>query len=650
MTINYTESEAASSNHATASTERGAATPNRLKPTVLVVEDNLEMSRFIADSLSEKYSIVCAYDGQEGLQKALTCDPAAIISDITMSGMSGAQMIAEIRKRPDLDHVPIVLLSAKADEEVKLKLLEDGVAQDFIAKPFAEKDLQVRINNVLRLKKYYDAYRTLFRSMDEGFCTIEVIFDENDTPVDYRFLEVNSAFERQTGLHNAKGRTINELAPGHEKHWFEIYGKVALTGESCRFDNVAEVLGHWYQVYAFRVGKPENRHVAVFFSDITERKLAQRSVEDQSRRQAAIVSVLENSPDFIGMADTATTRVTYLNEAGMKLIGITETAELRRRVMKDFITPDSTQTFERALSTAEATGFWEGEMTFRNFSTGEPVPMYQRVWTVANEKDATSKHFATIASPLSDQKKFEEVLGDLGQQKSINEELQTALEELQNLAYVVSHELQEPLQTIKSYQNLLAVRYRGRLGSDADEFINRCAAASDITQRMVDDLWEYARVNKPSFPLSSVDSNRALGKAVSTLQSLIAETGTRLEHEPLPEVRANETLLATLFVRLLENSIKHRVEGVSPRINIEVESTEIAWVFSIRDNGKGIDPMIGKDVFKLFFRGQGRPGREGTGMGLPIARKIVGYFGGVISFDSQPGLGSTFRFTIPRID
>ena len=118
-------------------------------------------------------------------------------------------------------------------------------------------------------------YQSLFNSIDEGFCTIEVLFDETGHSVDYRFLETNPAFERQTGLEGAVGRTMRELSPDHEQHWFDIYGQIVRTGEPQRFERPAEALGHWYDVYAFPVGEPEERRVAILFNDISERKLTE---------------------------------------------------------------------------------------------------------------------------------------------------------------------------------------------------------------------------------------------------------------------------------------------------------------------------------------------------------------------------------------
>jgi PAS domain S-box-containing protein len=134
------------------------------------------------------------------------------------------------------------------------------------------------------LRRSEQRYHSLFNTLMEGFCIIEVVFDDGGRPVDYRFLEVNPAFEKQTGLHNAQGKLMRDLAPDHEAHWFEIYGRIVLTGEPARFENEARALGRWYEVSAFRLGGPESRKVAILFNDVTESRRAGAAVRESEER------------------------------------------------------------------------------------------------------------------------------------------------------------------------------------------------------------------------------------------------------------------------------------------------------------------------------------------------------------------------------
>jgi signal transduction histidine kinase len=144
-----------------------------------------------------------------------------------------------------------------------------------------------------KLSKSERHYHILFNEIDEGFCIIEMIFDVNEKPIDYLFLEINPSFEKQTGLINVQGKRMRELAPKHEEHWFEIYGKIAVTGQPLRFENIARQLNRWYDVYAFRVGRPQDRQVAILFNDITGRKRVESELRLSQKRLEKLAVHLE---------------------------------------------------------------------------------------------------------------------------------------------------------------------------------------------------------------------------------------------------------------------------------------------------------------------------------------------------------------------
>lgn len=179
------------------------------------------------------------------------------------------------------------------------------------------RDVTDRTYSEAALRESEERYRTLFNSIDEGFCVIEMIFDESRNPVDYRFLEINPAFDQQTGLKDARGKRIREFAPNHEEFWFETYGRIALTGEPVRFEHRAEALSRWYDVYAFRVGDQESRKVAVLFNDISARKHSEEELRHQRNFTAAITDSMGEGL----YALDAQWRLTFINPAAEKILG-----------------------------------------------------------------------------------------------------------------------------------------------------------------------------------------------------------------------------------------------------------------------------------------------------------------------------------------
>lgn len=235
---------------------------------------------------------------------------------------------------------------------------------------------------------------------------------------------------------------------------------------------------------------------------------------------------------------------------------------------------------------------------------------------------------------------------DITERQRSQQRITDLAEEMENLAYTVSHELQEPVNTIKSYQNLLAVRYKERMGPDADSFIAKCSEAATTIGKMVADLWTLARVAK-QLDFGNVDTTRALGAALERLAPLIDEKGAGLAYGDLPKVHAVEKQVIDLFEQLIKNALQHCDQR--PSIQIDTSSREAFEEFRISDNGRGIDPMEAKDMFKLYKRaGSQRPDASGAGMGLPICVRIVQHHGGDIRIETNPNAGTTVIFTLPR--
>ncbi|HEX2208899.1 MAG TPA: PAS domain-containing protein [Longimicrobium sp.] len=208
-----------------------------------------------------------------------------------------------------------------------------------------------------RLRASEEKYRTLFESIDEGFCVIEVLFDDAGEPVDYRFVEANPAFASQTGLRDATGRTMRELVPSHEAHWFQMYGQVARTGEPVRFENRAEALGRWYDVFAFRVGEPGENRVAVLFDDVTGKR---RAAEERERLLAALeverarlVEVIRRAPAFMVVLRGRDHVLELVNDAYQQLIGHRDVAG---KPLFDAVPEARGQGFEEKLDRVLETG------------------------------------------------------------------------------------------------------------------------------------------------------------------------------------------------------------------------------------------------------------------------------------------------------
>ena len=224
------------------------------------------------------------------------------------------------------------------------------------------------------------------------------------------------------------------------------------------------------------------------------------------------------------------------------------------------------------------------------------------------------------------------------------EELQRSNAELERFAYIASHDLQEPLRMVSSYTQLLEKRYKDKLDADANDFIDYAVGGVSRMQELLNDLLVYSRVGTRAKPFKRTDMEAVLKATLDNLQVAIKESKARVTHDPLPTVMADEGQLVQVLQNLIGNAVKFRGEK-SPRIHVSAEQRDSEWVFSVKDNGIGIEPQYFDRIFLIFQRLH-REEYPGTGTGLAIAKKIIERHGGRMWIESQLGKGSTFYFSV----
>jgi signal transduction histidine kinase len=292
-------------------------------------------------------------------------------------------------------------------------------------------------------------------------------------------------------------------------------------------------------------------------------------------------------------------------------------------------------------------GYYGTELGLALFATSNVVIFIAVIFGVALslrradlKRRASDKALHVSFGELSERKKVEQQL------IKTMKELERSNRELEQFSYVASHDLQEPLRMVVSYMQLLSNRYKGRLDSDADEFIAYAVDGTNRMQQLIRDLLTYSRVGSGAMALRSISSELALHMALTNLQTSIEESGAVVTHDSLPAVTTNETQLSQVFQNLVGNAIKYRSAEV-PRIHISATTNgSNEWIFSVRDNGLGIAPEHFERVFVLFARLHRREEIAGTGIGLAICKKMLEGLGGRIWVESQLEKGSTFRFTL----
>jgi PAS domain S-box-containing protein len=360
------------------------------------------------------------------------------------------------------------------------------------------------------------------------------------------------------------------------------------------------------------------------------------NLERAEAQQGLLVAIIQSSYDAIISKDKHGI-ISSWNPAAEELYGYPAEQALGRHISLIF-PPERRGELEdimRHLPTLEGTQRVETERLTKH---GERIEVEVRISPIRNSRGELLGA-SVIAHDIGERKRIEREFARW------RDDLAKSNAELERFAYVASHDLQEPLRMVASFVQLLAQRYKGKLDSDADEFIAYAADGANRMKTMIADLLKYSRAGR-SDDFTAFNSEVALYHALANLQFAIQETGATVTCGEMPDLRGIESQIAELFQNLIGNALKFHGDQ-PPRIQVSARRAGSAWEFSVTDNGIGIAPEYQEKIFEMFRRLHGREKYPGTGIGLTVCRKIVLHHGGQISVESQPGKGATFRFTLP---
>ena len=368
------------------------------------------------------------------------------------------------------------------------------------------------------------------------------------------------------------------------------------------------------------------------YMDITERKQAEEALRESEENYSALVGSLTDAVFKIKGRVIA-----WCNDRAEEIYGFRKDELVGMKPSILFPVDVNPPEFIGEVSAAiKERGYFHGTAKVKR-RDGSIVDIEH---SISQIPDKAPLELVAVARDITERRQAEAKL------QQTMDELARSNTELEQFAYVASHDLQEPLRMVASYTQLLSRRYQGKLDADADEFIGYAVDGATRMQQLINDLLAYSRVGTRGKPFEPTDCEEILNKALINLRVAIEENNAVVTHDQLPTVAADATQMIQLFQNLIGNAIKFHGDK-RPEVHVGAKHNGNEWLFSVSDNGIGIDPKYHERIFVLFQRLHGKKEYPGTGIGLTVSKKIVERHKGRIWVESQSGNGATFHFTIP---
>lgn len=500
-----------------------------------------------------------------------------------------------------------------------------------------------------------ERYRNLFNSMDEGYCIIEVLFNKRQKPVDYRFLEVNPSFTKQTGLTNAQGKRMRELAPRMEAYWFETYGRVARTGQPVRVINEAKALGgRWFDLYAFRVGGPGSRKVAILFTNITARKTTEQELAEKAR-------LLDLSHDAIIVRDIQG-RIRYWNHGAEELYGWSRKEALGQLSLRLLQTrfPTPLKQMERELY---RTNRWIGEIshvkrngqrmtvlarkTLDRDAQGRPSAVLETITDITARKLAEAAQRRVEVLAASNKKLENEIVrrrvmeATLKQsehkQRELLAESRTMQEQLRGLSREIlraqeeerkriSRELHDVIAQTLTGINVRLATLKKEAGRSGNSFERNIALTQEIVGKSVAIVHQFARELRPAV----LDDLGLIPALHSYLKDFSARTGLQVKLTAFAQVEAIDIAKRTVLFRVTQEALTNIIRHAqASRVEVTLQKLPAGVCLKVADDGKSFN-------VENFLRHRG-----GKHLGLLGMKERLDMIGGSFAVESAPGKGTT---------